>query len=246
MGLTIDINKLILGSENMYKIFIVPPSTGPFKDYTTYGTRYQGEIITGLLTSGMSFSGSNTWDGLHSGVPSIAASAQKAATIFQTAQETLTNGDHAGQLAVTGITQTIAKYCNSARPSFSFRIMFLNTNKDSDIITPVERLLMGTMPYTAGEDGVWGTLEAPYKYIAGFNINQSGDAEANSKNNQGLWSVKVGHWFECTELIIRDVSVEFSTQCTRLGVPLFAEVQVTFETYRLLAAKEIIKLFKLR
>ena len=67
----------------------------------------------------------------------------------------------------------------------------------------------------------------------------------SSMSAKNVWSVRAGKWFYCPMLVLDSCNVNFSQQCTPKGNPLFAEVQLVFETWRLVTANEVEEFFVL-
>ena len=117
-------------------------------------------------------------------------------------------------------------------------MMLINLSPSDNIMDSVKILLKGCFPRTASK----GTMEAPYGYITGItggyedNDSASGAAADTAKN---VWAVGVGKWFYCDKLVLSSCNVNFSQQCTPDGKPLFAELQLVFETWRLITANEV-------
>ena len=238
--MNIDLNSLLNNDNGIYALRIIPPESSGAADLLG-GVG----LIKGFLTNQLSWSASNTWEGLHQGFSSIKNQESNIAKI-ETITSELKIGDAAadnagigaGQHAVQGITESIARYTGSQKPTFSFNMMLVSLTPDTDIITPVKILLKGCYPKTAA----MGMMEAPYGYETGItggvgeNDTLSGKIAASAKN---VWSVRAGKWFYCPMLVLDSCNVNFSQQCTPAGKPLFAEVQLVFETWRLITANEV-------
>lgn len=241
--MNIDLNSLLLDNNGIYALRIIPPiESGADKLLT-------GGLIKGFLTNQLSWSASNTWEGLHQGFSSI-KNQESNFTKIETMVSQFKIGDAAaenlgigaGQHAVQGITESIARYTGSQKPTFSFNMMLVSLTPDTDIITPIKILLKGCYPRTATA----GMMEAPYGYETGITggteekDNSSGKSSMSAKN---VWSVKAGRWFYCPMLVLDSCNVNFSQQCTPTGQPLFAEVQLVFESWRLITADEVESFF---
>ena len=241
--MNIDLNSLLKNDNGIYALRILPPPNAGAEGLIP------GGLIKGFLTNQLSWSASNTWEGLHQGLSSVKGQAENLAKIetiasqFNIGDAAAENvGVGAGQHAVQGITKSITKYTGSQKPTFSFNMMLVSLTPDTDIITPIKILLKGCYPRTA----TMGMMEAPYGYETGITGGtQDNDTASGSGSTtaQNVWSVKAGKWFNCPMLVLDSCNVNFSQQCTPKGTPLFAEVQLVFETWRLITADEVESFF---
>lgn len=241
----IDLNSLLKSNE-IYALRIIPPESADISSLPS-------GIIKGYLTNDLSWSASNTWEGLHSGFSSLKGQEDTMTKIETLASQFISDaagdvkdaaGIGSGQHAVQGITESIARYTGSQKPTFSFNLLLVSITPDTDIITPIKILLKGCYPRTAA----LGTMEAPYGYETGLTggvsdkEGASGSSQATAKN---VWSVKAGKWFNCPMLVLDSCNVNFSKQCTPTGKPLFAEVSLVFSAWRLITADEVDTFFRL-
>lgn len=239
----INLNQLIQ-TNTIYQIKIVPPDNIKY-----IPPKFQ--IINGFLTNNLSFSGQNQWEGLHSGfrwMEDAKGNFVKTQAVLQ--EVTKSGNSDQGTYTIGGITETIARWQSAAKPTFAFNVMFIRLSPSDDIITPVKILLRGCLPMDASGEGIAkGTMQAPYGYKTGFSgqaDDQSKDGDVGSyeeSTTTGVWTVQVGKWFKAPKLVLSSVNVNFSQQCTPDGLPLYAECQLVFETWRLLKAGELDKFF---
>lgn len=244
--MNIDLNSLLKDDNGIYALRILPPAESG-ADKLLGG----GGLIKGFLTNQLSWSASNTWEGLHQGLSSVKGQAENFNKI-EIMMSQLGVGDAAaenagigaGQHAIQGITESIARYTGSQKPTFSFNMMLISLSPSDDIVTPVKVLLKGCYPRTA----TMGMMEAPYGYETGFTggLQDNDTASGTSSNSaRNVWAVRAGKWFNCPMLVLDSCNVNFSQQCTPRGTPLFAEVQLVFETWRLITASEVDSFFNL-
>lgn len=239
----IDLNSLLRNDNSVYALRILPPAD------SGASALLAGGLIKGFLTNSLSWSSSNTWEGLHQGFSSVKGmedSLSKIETLagqFGVGEAAKENsGVGGGQHAIQGITESIARYTGSQKPTFSFNMFLVNLTPQSDIITPIKILLKGCFPRTAAA----GTMEAPYGYVTGITGGNTDDDSLSGQSKdtaKNVWAVQVGKWFRCDKLILDSCNVNFSQQCTPMGQPLFAEVQLVFETWRLITAAEVDSFF---
>ena len=239
----IDLNSLLRNDNSVYALRILPPASSGADKLVS------GGLIKGFLTNSLSWSSSNTWEGLHQGFSTVKGLEKELTFIdamrgqFEVGEAATENaGIGSGQHAIQGITESIARYTGSQKPTFSFNMFLVNLTPQSDIITPIKILLKGCYPQTA----VAGTMEAPYGYLSGFTGGYTDDDTLSGQSRDtavNVWQVQIGKWFRCNKLILDSCNVNFSQQCTPTGQPLFAEVQLVFETWRLITAAEVDSFF---
>ena len=239
----ISLNAL-LGDTDIYKIRIIPPesSAGAMKVMSRWTP---STIIQGFLTNSLSFSTQNTWEGLHNGLQ-VMKNMEEGAQKVETAANSVAgvSDDGSGQHIMQGITETIARWSGATKPSFAFNIMFVKLNPRVNLLNDVTTLLKGCLPADSSGDGILkGTMEAPYGYqtgITGDNPTTGDDGSYAALNDKkGTWTVQVGRWFRARGLVMNSATANFSQQVAPDGDPLFAEVQVTFETWRQIKAGEL-------
>ena len=238
----INLNQLI-SSNSVYRIKIIPPA-----DVATIPSKFS--VISGFLTNNLSFSGQNTWEGLHSGMQFMKDQSDNLAKV-QTLKNEIMPGSGSGTYTIGGITETIARWQSAMKPTFAFNVMFIRLNPGDDIITPIKILLKGCLPMDGSGAGVTkGTMLAPYGYETGFSgsADETSDSEVGAyetSTTKGTWNIFVGKWFHAPKLVLDSVNVNFSQQCTPDGQPLYAECQLVFETWRLLKAGELDSFFRI-
>jgi hypothetical protein len=238
----IEMNKLI--GNQTYQIKIIPPE-GAFRYVSGISSGY---IIKGFLTNQITWNSANQWEGLHSGLRTMKDNEGNMVKGEAVANQAgVDTGD--GQHAMTGITETIARWTGAQKPTFGFNVMFIALDAKSDIITPIKMLIRGALPHQDSGKVLKGTMMAPYGYktgITGEDEAEPDEAEdywSNGGRLQGTWTVQVGKWFKAPKLVLNSVSVNFSQQCAPNGKPLFAEAQLVFETWRLPKADELERFF---
>lgn len=238
----IDMNKLI--DNSTYQIRIVPPETA-FSYISGVNSAF---VIKGFLTNQITWNSANQWEGLHSGLRTMKdneGNMVKGEAVANQAGVDTGSAQH----AMTGITETIARWTGAQKPTFSFNVMFVALDSKSDILTPIKMLIRGALPHQDSGSVLKGTMMAPYGYktgITGEDESDPDEAEDYWSGNgrlQGTWTVQVGKWFKAPKLVLNSVAVNFSQQCAPNGKPLFAEAQLVFETWRLIKANELERFF---
>lgn len=143
-------------------------------------------------------------------------------------------GSRLNQINTTSAALTIATWQGTDKPTFNLQLLFVAYKKGYDVLENVKTLLKGVYPdglmeYSAGL--VWN---APLSYTP------RGLAGAD-----GTWSVAIGQWFYAPFQIFTGVNPRISKHVVADGKPLYAEVMVSFEPYRILTSKEFFEYFKI-
>jgi len=131
------------------------------------------------------------------------------------------------QFQLKSLRATVATWVDSQKPSFTLPMLFVSLGGE-DIRGEVGKLLRGVYPIGVDK------LEAPY----GYAVDASGEAV------KGTISVRIGKWFYARKQILRQVDVQYSRQVLNSGLPLFANVTIVFEPYRLPNADEVLSYFR--
>lgn len=131
-------------------------------------------------------------------------------------------GTKFAQTQMKSLMQTIASWTGSQKPTFSLNLFFPAYRPDHDCTTFARILLRGVYP--TGKN----ILKAPYDY-----------APEALEEPDGTCTVKIGLWFEAQYQILRTVTMTASKECMESGNPLYCEVAITFEPFRMINAEEL-------
>lgn len=245
---TIDLTSFIQNNE-VYKVMIMKPLQD--EDGNAQNTsEAEGDrpYIKAFMINPMSWSASNTWEGLHQGFGAVKDFHEQWTKKLEVVGGE-TSFKRGGMSANAGITETIARYAGSQKPTFNINIMLISLDPQDNIIKPAMDLLKGCYPKSAK----MGLMEAPYGYISGWtggNDNEDENQEDGTKSAplstaKGTWDIQIGKWFRCMNLVMNSCNLNFSQQCTPDGKPLYIEAQLVFETWRLITANEVNDFFDL-
>lgn len=130
-----------------------------------------------------------------------------------------------GAFSLKSVEQTATIWVSSAKPSFSLPMVFVALQPDDDVLDVVRKLNMAVFP-TIDTNGLWVNAPLGYQLVGG-------------KATKGTVIVSIGKWFRAISLLIRDVSYSISKETIKSGLPLYAQVTVAFEAYRLLSSDEV-------
>lgn len=116
-------------------------------------------------------------------------------------------------------------WSNSRRPSFSINLIFVRFRMSDPAVTTIVRDIVKSV-YPRGGDGL---LQAPGGY--------------NSTDGSNTWTLSVGSYFRASKLVLTEASGSMSKEVVSDGTPLYAEVNVTFETYQLTTEDDFSQFF---
>ena len=129
------------------------------------------------------------------------------------------------------VGQSVNTWTGSERPVFSIDVLFVALRADDDVMLPVKALYKAVFP-TFSDEGNGSVIIPPMKYLP------------QGKTARGTVAVKIGTWFQATNLLIKSVSFTFSKETLPTGKLLYASGSINFEPYRVLSYDEINGWFK--
>ena len=186
--------------------------------------------VQGIITSGFTVSGSAEYNNVFESTLSANLSKTLASAKF-------TAGSLPGASKLFNVLknvnlqskwQTTDYWVSSAKPSFSIDTIFFALRRKDDVRAKVNTLLRCVFPQSKEKGTLYGP---PLGYVA------------SAKVVVGTVDVTIGTWFYARRQIIKEVSATFSKEVVAPGRPLFAEVKIDFEYYRVPDADEVIKWF---
>jgi len=124
--------------------------------------------------------------------------------------------------------ETTDYWVNTQKPSFSVDTIFLAIRRKDDVREKVNSLLRAVFPKRLAGGKTYGP---PLGY------------KATKDSASGTVDVSVGQWFHARDQIIKSVSASYSKEIVAPGNPLYVEVKVDFEPYRVPDADDIIGWF---
>ncbi len=182
--------------------------------------------LKAIYTGGFSASGSNEWDAVFdfSAQQMLSNVANFAGPIWDKVKESLgmakSGGKATGQVQVKTKEQTWLSWKGSAKPTFTFNVLFIAIEETDDVVADVNRLM----------EGVYPTYESA-RFIAPLNYSTGGKS--------GTMTVHLGKWFRASGLVFKEVGgFSYSKETIKSGKPLYAEGSVTLEPYRAIDISE--------
>jgi len=202
------------------------------EDNINTGTSRNATVV-GFITGDLSISiGSN-----HN--TPFESSAQESFTeVLNKAQGALATLGFGGMSPITVKTfaQTVNNWNGTDRPSFSVPLKFMRLrDNESDDVRHRVKLLYETVMPASTEFIFAGVMQPPLNYLPVLGTE--------SKSARGTMVVTIGTWFQATNLVMKNVSFDFSRQVVHDGSPLFATGNITFEPYRMPTLSEFLGYF---
>lgn len=133
------------------------------------------------------------------------------------------------------LEDTMASWTKSPKPQFSVSMIFVTIKPEDNITASVTTLLKSVYPTRALKG--FG-LAAPMGYHAP-------GGKQNPLKIEGTATVQIGKWFRAYGQLIKTVTPIFSKEVTKIGKPLYAAVDVSFEPWRLVTNEEVMEFFRL-
>ena len=208
---------------------------------------FAAATIKGFLTSSFSLGGASEYTApdmlsLQGGLQQAFAAARDISAILTE----IFGWDLAmRQKLLQSVSQTVQNYSGSVRPVFQVPMVFISVRPDASNspLKNVLRLQRGVYP----ESVDFGGIAAPLGYTT-FPFTTENDKRQTTFGGVralGTVELKVGQWFDCPDLLIRDVNFQMSAEVSSLSEPLYAEGHVTFELFKVVDYPTLLKYFPL-
>lgn len=195
--------------------------------------------VTGFCEGPFSFSGTADWKpiiDLGQAEDQVAAVTSVAAAF---GGQMNPGTEKVGQFSFKQIRGTEMRYSGSGTPTFQIKLILpsYDSNAKQKPIDSVKLLMACVFPQYKTLGAVGDQLQAPLGYGIIFNENQRSDAPYNTV------SLRRGRFFYARDLLIRQVSSEFSQECMEDGYPLYTAVNIELIPWRMLDYKEAMSWF---
>jgi hypothetical protein len=125
--------------------------------------------------------------------------------------------------------ETTDFWVNTQKPTFSVDTVFIAIRRKDDVRSKVNQLWKCVYPQRLQDGALYGP---PLGYLA----TRSGVT--------GTVDVSIGRWFYARQQIVKNVSATFSKELVAPGRPLYVEVKVDFEPYRVPDVEDMIGWFR--
>lgn len=170
-------------------------------------------VVKGFITSDFTVSGGSDWND-PSSTSDLLEKGNRAWSSFTQAANAL--GTSFANQRVVSTMDSVYTWQGSKRPSFTVDLIFVAVREGDDVRDPARRLLAAAYPDRSGL-----SLTAPGGYTT--------DAFGRATNTCIL---KVGKWFLSRDLVIEDVTANFSKAILKSGLPKHCMLTVSFSPYR--------------
>lgn len=138
-------------------------------------------------------------------------------------------GTKVAQRQAKSLMMSIATWNGTDKPSFSLNLLFVAINSSVDVLGEVMKLMKGVVP----------TKETIIDLVAPLSY-----APIEMAGAEGTWTVAIGQWFYAPYQIITSMAPRISKEVVAGGKPLYAEVNIRFEPYRMVDYEEFKQYFK--
>lgn len=126
------------------------------------------------------------------------------------------------------VAQTVSLWENSERPSLPVSIVLVNYD-GTDVGKLAHSLFAESMPRRSGS-----FLHAPHGYKSG----------SKGLSASGTFTLLIGTYYHVSNLILNDVSIEYSQQLADNGKPLWVNINATFTPYKGVDKAEVLTWYK--
>lgn len=152
------------------------------------------------------------------------------------------------QFSLKSFNQTIEAWTGCEKPHFPITLTFIALHPSDDVRKPMKKIMRGVMPNKGSLSGALGGLNvitAPLGYGPQLAVGQS---KGNPNNTVSLFVagtlvLSIGKWFKGYGLVLKEARPRISKQTIRSGLPLWCEVDCTFQPYRQLSNAEFASFF---
>lgn len=179
--------------------------------------------ITAFNTNDLSLSGSNDFTSLFD-----SAALDRGASFLERAKALSPNFVKEGLsgFSLRTVHNSLYSWTGSSRPPINLQLIFIATRRGDDVRKPTVAIMKSVLPTAIDIEGAL-TLVAPLGYQASGNLTAS-----------GVVAIKMGNWFQATNLIVRSAEFTYSKEVTSNGTPLFATGSMTLEPFRVITYEE--------
>lgn len=134
------------------------------------------------------------------------------------------------------VFNTFLVYQGGERFSMNLDMVFLRLSvSDSRDFNRWVSSIQSLLKISTGSLNGLGQFVAPLGYNFNLNLNSGSsfkDKFLNSVSVAGTVTVRIGKWFRMSGLVVKDVSLSFSSEIMTDGLPLYAEATVSLESWK--------------
>lgn len=188
--------------------------------------------ISGFLAGDISFQGSNNFNDpfTSQAQQSLNALVGKGQGVYS-----MVTGSEFTAFTAQLLQQSAYAWTGSDRFGFTLPLLFVAKRQSDNTTNQVLSLFKAVYPNATKITSKGSIIQPPLDYLPVANDGQS---------SRGTMVVTIGTWFQATMLIGKSVQARFSKEPTQNGTPLYAEVHMSFETYRIISYDELTSFFK--
>jgi hypothetical protein len=145
------------------------------------------------------------------------------------------------QVQMKSVLQTVATYNGTDPITITLNLMFVTLDPEDNILDAVKALQLAAAPKGATTSGAASLagIQAPLGYTVGLNSSKTLPAAT------GTIALSMGGWFQTPPVwLATSVNPTISHIQTKQGKPLYANVAITLQTFRIMFAEELNDWFK--
>lgn len=196
--------------------------------------------VQGFFTGGFTFGAGNNFSTIQDIVGgAISDKLIAGVTLFQSLIE------NSSTYTPLSTQQTAYIWTGSTRPTFSVDLAFFHTKEGDDVRAEALRAYKWVLPN--------GTLDGSIGIIQGLSLLRTPndykpilwgqDAKTKKATSavtaQGTVTLTIGKWFSATDLVVKDIQTEFSTEVVgSKGLPMFCKMRITMEPFKMITYSE--------
>lgn len=163
-------------------------------------------------------------------------------------QASIIAGENARELIpIPSRQNTTLTWVSSERPSFAASLVFIAAKNDDRPQQEAVDLTSYCLPTTPTEAtgllGLAGTDDQGE--ITDSVLASPGGYGFEGRNPVGTFTLNVGNWFIASQLVLTSADMNLAAVRTSTGQPLYAEVEVQLEPWRMISAEEFRNYFRI-
>lgn len=188
-------------------------------------------LISGFITEDFSYALGNKWDTLDDALPGVVDTTTKTADNVVRIGKSVAGlmGALVTQTTLKASFQTVAQYAGSEKFQFDLNLTFLALEPNDDPMVAVRMLNSLTLPnFSMGL-----LMEAPLQYA-------EADDKMGTYRTRGTIGVSIGNWFRAPPVfLVTTGRPTISRVQTRAGHPLYVQLAISFQAYRMFSQTEV-------
>lgn len=201
------------------------------------------QALEAFLVDDFEFGGSSEYTEPSQGSTLLTEVIQQGAAIINSGISAVRPNAKAIQAPTTRhIITTLSTYSGTDKLRLTIPLLFVATRESDNILESIKQLTLATYP----KQFKGGLISAPNNYALtaySTRLNQQRGLGIADVPSAGGISLSIGYWFKSKQVfLIKNFTSKISKATMESGFPLYAEVSVELESYRVLFADEVIQM----